>query len=347
MTNQFQTTNIPQLFNFYGIGPVTTTPQPVSGGLMHKVYKVSTLNQTYAVKILNPSIMKRPGVMENMVNSERIAAAFAMKLPVVAAKQPVVEARRSVVAAINISGSIVVSFQDDFYMIYNWLDGASIFPPAINEDHCHKIGRILGTMHSMNLSLPGITKEHDYAAIFPWNLYLEKAREQEATWITEYAEVLDSLPIWNEQSNAAKQILSKSMVISHRDLDPKNVMWSQGEPYLIDWEAAGYVNPYQELLEVLNYWADDGCGGLEEGRFKALLQSYREYKSTEQVDWNEVLYSGYSGMLGWLDYSLKRALGMESMEAEERKLGAEQVVGTIATLRQFEQQAQMIQEWVI
>ena len=69
MTNQFQTTNIPQLFNFYGIGPVTTTPQPVSGGLMHKVYKVSTLNQTYAVKILNPSIMKRPGVMENMVNS--------------------------------------------------------------------------------------------------------------------------------------------------------------------------------------------------------------------------------------------------------------------------------------
>ena len=268
-----------------------------------------------------------------------------MKLPVVAAKQPVVEARRSVVAAINISGNIVVSFQDNFYMIYDWLDGASIFPPAINEEHCHKIGRILGTMHSMNLSLPGITKEHDDATIFPWNLYLEKAREQEVTWIAEYTEVIDSLHVWNEQSNAAKQILSKNMVISHRDLDPKNVMWSQGNPYLIDWEAAGYVNPCQELLEVLNYWTDDGCGGLEEGRFKALLQSYREYKSTEQVDWNEVLHSGYSGMLGWLDYSLKRVLGMESKEAEERKLGAEQVVRTIKSLRRFEHKTAIMNSW--
>ena len=53
-------------------------------------------------------------------------------------------------------------------------------------------------------------------------------------------------------------MLSQTMVISHRDLDPKNVMWNGSEPLVIDWEAAGYVNPYQEFLEVLNYWADDG-----------------------------------------------------------------------------------------
>jgi len=27
---------------------------------------------------------------------------------------------------------------------------------------------------------------------------------------------------------------------------------------IIDWEAAGYVNPYQEFLEVVNYWTEDG-----------------------------------------------------------------------------------------
>lgn len=52
--------------------------------------------------------------------------------------------------------------------------------------------------------------------------------------------------------------MRKCQVISHRDLDPKNVMWDGMNPYLIDWEAAGPVNPYQEFLEVALYWVDDG-----------------------------------------------------------------------------------------
>ncbi|WP_317957411.1 phosphotransferase [Paenibacillus chitinolyticus] len=29
------------------------------------------------------------------------------------------------------------------------------------------------------------------------------------------------------------------MVISHGDLDPKNVLWDKIDPILIDWECAG------------------------------------------------------------------------------------------------------------
>ena len=59
------------------------------------------------------------------------------------------------------------------------------------------------------------------------------------------------------QGKQVQEVLSQNLVISHRDLDPKNVLWHGEEALVIDWEAAGYVNPYQELLEVINYWADD------------------------------------------------------------------------------------------
>ena len=34
-------------------------------------------------------------------------------------------------------------------------------------------------------------------------------------------------------------------------------MWKNDVPYIIDWEAAGYINPYEELIQVLNYWIVD------------------------------------------------------------------------------------------
>lgn len=34
-------------------------------------------------------------------------------------------------------------------------------------------------------------------------------------------------------------------------------MWKNDVPYIIDWEAAGYINPYEELIQILNYWIVD------------------------------------------------------------------------------------------
>ena len=50
------------------IGEIT----PVSGGLMHKMYKVQTDKGTYAVKCLNPEIMKRPEAFENYTKAEAL-----------------------------------------------------------------------------------------------------------------------------------------------------------------------------------------------------------------------------------------------------------------------------------
>lgn len=323
---------IKDLFNTYQIGNVTDEPVGVYGGLMHKMYKVTAGNRIYAVKWLNPTIMQRKEALENMVNSERIASALLDYLPVI--------------AAIHFKGKAVLQLKEKYYMVFPWVEGASIFPPAISEGNCYEIGEVLGKIHHLNLVIPEVEKEnHRDEAIIDWQRYYDLGLEQKAAWLDLYLSVIDKLYLWNQYANEANLKLSEYMVISHRDLDPKNVMWDGRRFYLIDLEAAGYVNPYLELLEVLNYWADDGKGALEKGRFLTLLHAYRENMSTAEADWGLVLDSGCKGMLEWLEYSVKRALGLEGME-EDRLRGAEQITGTINALKRYEEQKHTIRKWL-
>ncbi|QHQ62972.1 phosphotransferase [Anaerocolumna sedimenticola] len=324
--------DIKELFNKYKIGNVVQEPLSISGGLMHKMFQVTTETNIYAVKWLNPSIMQRNGVMQNMINSELIANAFSKHLPVI--------------AALNIDGQNVLHSNNKYYMVFHWIEGTSIFPPLISEKHCYKIGNSLGKIHRLNITIPEVKKNNNDSIIYNWQQYLVKGKELNTFWIDTYAKMVDKLIYWNTLINESKYKLSEFMVISHGDLDPKNVMWYQDMPYFIDWEAAGYVNPYQELLEVLNYWANNGNGELDKVKFKILLNAYNEYMSTKTADWDCVLNSGYAGMLGWLEYNLKRALGIESSDEEENELGAEQVIGTIKELERYDNQLIILKKWL-
>ena len=53
-----------------GLGTIIADIEPVTGGLMHRMYKVMTDSGVYAVKHLNPEIMKRPDVHENYARAE-------------------------------------------------------------------------------------------------------------------------------------------------------------------------------------------------------------------------------------------------------------------------------------
>lgn len=324
--------DIKELFNKYKIGNVVQEPSSISGGLMHKMFKVTTETNIYAVKWLNPSIMQRNGVMENMINSELIANAFSEHLPVI--------------AALNIDGQNVLQSNNKYYMMFNWIEGTSVFPPLISEKHCYEIGSSLGKIHRLNVAIPEVKKDNNESIIYNWQQFLVKGNELKAFWLDTYTKMVDKLIYWNTLINESNYKLSEFMVISHRDLDPKNVMWYHDKPYFIDWEAAGYVNPYQEFLEVLNYWTNNGKGELDKNKFKILLNAYSEYMSIKTIDWNCVLNSGYAGMLGWLEYNLKRALGIESSDEDEKELGAEQVIGTIQELERYDNQLIILKKWL-
>lgn len=115
------------------------------------------------------------------------------------------------------------------------------------------------------------------------------------------------------------------------------------QPYLIDWEAAGYINPYQELLEVLNYWGCNGSGCYDPTLCHSLLQAYTEFMDLQKVDWTPLFACSYDNMLGWLEYTLKKSLGLEG---DETLQGAKQMLTAYQDLRRYEAQAGLLREIV-
>lgn len=326
-----QCIEINNLMESLKLGVVEKEPVQVMGGLLHRMYRVNTDKGIYAVKVLNTEIMKRPTALQNTVNSEKIATAFQSTIPVV--------------AALEINGKQIHELNGAHYMVFDWVEGVSVFPPMITSENCYAIGEVLGKIHSKQLSIEGVTPEEDGVTMFAWDDYQKQLQGYAAQdWAIRYREALPDIKTWNQAACDAGEVLAKTLVLSHRDLDPKNVMWNPNTPWIIDWEAAGYVNPYQELLEAINYWADDGKGGLLKGHFEALLKAYTQHVQLENVDWEAVFAGSYVGMLGWLDYNVKRALRMEATTEEEVQLGKEQVNSTIETLYNYQEKVRIMKK---
>lgn len=316
----------------YNLGNVTSKPVMITGGLLHKMYRVVTDKGEYAIKVLNPDIMQRPDAMRNMVNSERISHVLEKEIPLIAARE--------------FDGKHVIGLDNAYYMVFDWLEGKSLFIPEILEYHCEQIGEILGKIHSSYLCLDGIEKEQGSRDLFDWDSLLEEAKKQDVAWLLAFEESILQIKEWDKQVVDSMPGLSEYQVISHRDLDPKNVMWKDDMPFIIDWEAAGYVNPFQELVEVLNYWTVDSNGDYDKGKFKAMMQAYTQNVDMSNVDWAAVLNGSFDGMLGWLAYNVKRALGLEGSSEMDKREGEEQLIGTIHELKRYEARMEQLKAWL-
>ena len=194
----------------------------------------------------------------------------------------------------------------------------------------------------------------NYATIYEWirkwrtggDVGLMSKKEQlEAGAYKTRAQLEAALPelvAWTDAAREADARDADAPVLTHRDLDPKNVLWRGLSPFLIDWEAAGYARPRRELLEVALYWADDGEGGLDGALCEALLRAYGRHMPL-RGDWTPVFAAGRANLLAWLAYSVRRASGQTSPDAEEVRLGAAEVGKTLGALQGYEAKAKVIE----
>ena len=304
------------------LGNIMDSPNKVAGGLMHEMFHVCTDKGEYAIKILNPDIMRRPKALANMVNSEMVSNALSDIIPLIAAK--------------SFDGENIIEVDGTYFVVFDWLVGKSIFVPDITEYHCEQIGRILGKIHAACIKIESMNPDCNTREEYSWNRFIVMAKERDSAVLDILQENRDDIIKWDKNAVYGIREISKKQVISHRDLDPKNVMWNNNEPYIIDWEAAGYVNPYQELIEVLNYWIQNESGQYDRKKFDALMAAYSEISNINDVDWEAVLCSSFDGMLGWLEYNIKRALGIEGTAENDQHEGIQQTIDTISELKKYE-----------
>ncbi|WP_338418772.1 phosphotransferase [Paraliobacillus zengyii] len=212
------------------LGQMVGFPLSISGGLLHKMYAIETDKGKYAVKMLNPQIMIRPDATNNFINSERIANLISKKVPAAPAK--------------IINGNSILKIDNHFCMIFDWIKGKTLKPNTVNCSHSEKIGSLLAEIHTTDFSKLNIKKElRNNEQSIDWKNYIKKGQKANAEWVELLLENFDKLYEWTSLANKANKVLSLNLVISHRDLDPKNIIWNKDKPVLIDWESAGYINP--------------------------------------------------------------------------------------------------------
>lgn len=322
-----------KLCDILKLGEIVGVPKAISGGLLHRMYAIETIKGRYAIKALNPQIMLRPVAIKHIINSERIANIALGNISALPAKK------------FNVTS--IQEIDKQFYLVFDWVDGKSLKPNEINIVHCEKIGAILANIHMTDFSeLCIINDFSDNSQLTDWNYYLQKGQENSSVWANLLLEIIDKLYDWNAQANKSAKQLASEMVISHRDLDPKNVMWNKDNPIIIDWESSGFINPMQDMVETAIYWSGNEMGNIDKEKFMAFIDGYKKIYRILQANWRMVLVNGFLGKLGWLEYSLKRSLWIECTDEEEHQMGTAQVTGTINDIKRYANMISELENWL-
>lgn len=315
------------------LGEILELPEAISGGLLHRMFALETTKGKYAIKALNPQIMSRPAALNNFIISERIAKIAANRIPAQPAK--------------TIYGEFIQNIDDQFYLIFDWIEGVSLKSNQISNVHCEKIGSILADIHKTDFSELEISYDHfENTKETNWDHYLYKGKEISSVWVDLLNQVIEKLFAWNAKAKRSSITLAAEKVIGHGDLEPKNVMWYQENPTLIDWESAGFLNPMHDLIETAIYWSVNESGSIDKERFLAFISGYQKRVGVLQADWRTILEQGYLGKLDWLEYSLKRSLWIECTDEREQQMGTLQVIGTINAIRQYEGMISELEAWL-
>lgn len=294
------------------LGKIKGHVRAVSGGYMHKMYRMKTDRGEYAVKLLNPEIMKRQDVFDNFKLAEQLESRLE-------------ESQIPIVPALTFNGAKMQCIDHQYFYVFNWINAQALRLDKINEYHCARIGKTLAQIH-------GIEKI-EQAVVFnkiniDWDYYISES----AVLYPKISKLLgDNRDIlYSQQENAYKyaEKLPPILTICNGDMDPKNVLWLDNAPKIIDLECLKYSNPFLDLFQLSLCWSGYETCKLNYNLLEAFVSAYIRESGTTDIDWQALYYTN-TGRLEWLEYNLKRALLIECSDKKEQKLGINQVKETM------------------
>lgn len=322
-----------------GLGDLIARPRRVAGGFLHKMYRIETVSGTYALKLLNPVIMKRADVMENFRRAERL-------------ERILQENGIPMIPALERDGEKMHCLEGQYYYLFAWSEGKALGWRGITEEHCRIAGGLLARIHRIpcveerEVSGCEVREERKgdcreggmQEGLFDvdWDGYIKEAVAVCPEIGAELAENRALLYQAQGEYNAAIVSAPKVRCICDGDMDCKNVLWKGSQPLLIDLECLDYGNPFTEMFQLALSWAGGAVCELDFGRFRAFVDAYRqEYGVVPVEDWKVLSGVGYS-WLDWFAYNVRRGLGMECGDEEERQMGIREVRETVRRIRYYQ-----------
>lgn len=293
------------------LGEIFAEPTQLKGGFMHKMYSLFTTKGKYAIKLLNPYVMKRDTVFENY----RIAEELEAKLE---------QTDIPILPALTFNGKKMQEIDGQYFYLFDFYDGKSLKGEEITIEHCRKIGEFLAKIHNIEKKAQPYNRSEINV---DWDMLIEKLSENNTELYNLLNTDRDVLYESQQKGNLATKKMLPVLTICHNDMDSKNVLWNGADCRIIDLECLFYSSPFVELYEMALCWSSYENCNIDFELFKALIKSYADNGGELSDDWETIYYSSY-GRLEWLEYNVKRALGIDCGE-DEIEIGISEVRETM------------------
>ena len=308
------------LCNKFDLSLPIDSPRRVHGGLLHTMWRVNTIEASYAIKQLSPDInLANEEVIKNYDLTETIASRFS-------------EHGVSAVCALKQKGKYLTLINGTGFLIYPWVDAEPLHKDMVSESHALKIAEIIAKMHLINLEVPEITlPAFDIHSNDNLVELFNKAQNYHCPFAAQLIENQNLITEINTIYQDTIPLLKKQIVVSHGDLDQKNVLWDKNDkPILIDWECARKLNPTHEIVNAGLDWSGI-TSSFNKDIFIKMMQTYRT--SGGHLDKN-ILEAAFNAVLGnwinWMVYNIERACTRQ--ESEQKILSIEQVEQVLKTI---------------
>lgn len=305
------------------LGAPLKPPVRVSGGYMHKMYRLDTQTRSFAIKLLNPEVMSRPEAMGNYRRAEAL-------------ERVLEHSGLEIVPALSLNGQKMQCMEGQYYYVFPWVEHTALRWEEIETTHCALIGDLLAQMHSLPIPVEETISEpvQPENLAFNWAALARNAQNacpELAPVLLEHMPVLEAA---QHAYNRAVNALPAMCCICNADMDCKNVLWQNGQPLVIDLECLELGNPVNDLIQLSLSWAGGTLCRIDTERLRTFLAAYGQRNPLPPMDWHSLAGLGYS-WLDWLGYSLRRAFGETGADSSERRIGLTQALETMERISYY------------
>lgn len=301
----------------FALGSLLAPPQPISGGLLHQLWHIQAERGEFAVKKINSQL---ESLLKTNLLTQNQTQAIAAQLQV--------QGIACIPALTADYNNYIFRITDQTFMVFPWINGHCLVPEEISTQHAIAIGTLLAKIHACALDA------NAYKAAC-WGCYTEAEWQALFTQIASIPELdflASHLPQFIELSAKAREsfdVLNQHLVVSHRDLDAKNVLWQDKQPILIDWEYAGPINPTLERLIVAFNWSEVTSDRPKTALMQAVFEGYDAVNPQLPAYPDDLLMTGYIGyVLAWIYFNCRRALLIKA----DQPIAKQQIIDSLVAL---------------
>ncbi|HEY5845291.1 MAG TPA: phosphotransferase [Microlunatus sp.] len=224
------------------IGPMIR----VHGGFANRMYRLDTDQGSFAVKELNLADRRSAYRVEDVFRFERAAFAAAIPMP-----EPISASQHT--------------------LVHRWVEGEKVPEAAVSPAYGFEIGEILARIHALDVEwAPGLVEGPSSR---DWSELAERAAETGQPWADELASQVETFLAVAHFVDTCER--PGPVVLTHKDIQPWNLLARDGRPVVLDWELSGMLDLSGELgSTALSLAKGPGFDQIEPAVFRSVVEGY-------------------------------------------------------------------------